>query len=138
VRPSRQDSPVMRHEVASGHDNETTVLTLSKGNLKCNDEKSLHASNSCPKYVILSTLDLTIALVIILSRDGKIFRRNTCIGDKVNGDRTYLTSFGEVVTPTLMVDAPLSRTMTRARFMAKVSDYRLCNTACRFHLPGVQ
>src|SRR6266403_2088739 len=31
--------------------------------------------------------------------------------------RTYLTSFDEVVTPTLMLEAPLSRTMTGARLM---------------------
>jgi len=42
------------------------VPTRSNGNLKCNDEKSLHASNSCPKYVILSPLDLTIAFDTIL------------------------------------------------------------------------
>ena len=37
-------------------------------------------------------------------------------------DRTYLTSFGEVETPTLMVDAPLSRTMTGARLIVNWSD----------------
>jgi hypothetical protein len=37
-------------------------------------------------------------------------------------DRTYLTSLGEVETPTLMVDAPLSRTMTGARLIANWSD----------------
>lgn len=45
---------------------EKGVPTRSKGNLKCSEEKSLHASNSCPKYVILSPLDLAIAFGTIL------------------------------------------------------------------------
>ena len=35
---------------------------------------------------------------------------------------TYLTSFDDVVIPTLMLDAPLSRTMTGARLMIDLDD----------------
>ena len=47
----------------------------------------------------------------------KSFRHNTGCWRQSEWDRTYLTSFGEVMTPTLMLDAPLSRTMTGERFM---------------------
>ena len=59
--------------------------TRSKGNLKCNDEKSLHASNSCPKYVILSTLDLTIALGTILPVPRRVSDAIRGVGDRTNG-----------------------------------------------------
>ncbi len=39
--------------------------------------------------------------------------------------RTYLTSFDEVVMPTLILDAPLSRTMTGERLMMDLDDLNL-------------
>jgi len=60
------------------------------------------------------------------------FRRNTDIC--ASSHRSYLTFFGKVVTPTLMLDAPLSRTMTGTRFMmiSVLSDTgRLCLPSCR-------
>jgi hypothetical protein len=91
-----------------------TIPTRSKGNLKCSDEKSLHASNSCPKYVVLSPLDRTIALDIILCC---AMQNLEAIQALEVEDCTYLTSLGEVVIPTLMLEAPLSRTTTGARFI---------------------
>lgn len=62
----------------------------------------------------MSPLDLTMVFGTILCHGRK---DSQAIEMSMVWRHTYLTSFDEVVIPTLMVDAPLSRTMTGARLM---------------------
>ena len=82
--------------------------TLSNGRRQCSDAKSVHCSNSCPKYVRLSPFDLTTALVIILYT-------SSYESDSLNGRRLvrYYRGFPALPPDTIVafiVEAPLSRT----------------------------